>query len=104
MANYKNKVQTDNKHLANGTSARHVHIDGSVTTPVSVLAAGSGGRLLRVLLNTNGNTLRIRSGSDVIAVIASDAPEQSFPYGIYVNNGLIYEAGGTISATLVFAE
>lgn len=101
---YGKKVQADNHHLANLTSARNVHIDGSVTTPISVVATGTGCRLLRVVLNTNGATLRIRSGSDVIANIALDAPEQTFNYGIYCPNGLIYEAGGVGDWTLVYGR
>lgn len=104
MADYGKKVQSDNHHLANLTSARYVHIDGSNTAPVSVVAAGTGCRLLRVILNTNGATLRVRTGSDVIANIASDAPEQTFNYGLYCNNGLIYEASGVGDWTLVFGQ
>lgn len=104
MADYGKKVQRDNNHLANLTSARYVHIDGSVTTAVNVVPANIGCRLLKVILNTNGATLRIRSGSDVIANIALDAPEQTFNYGVYCNNGIIYEAGGALSATLVFGK
>lgn len=83
-------------------AARYVHIDGSVIAPVTVLAANTGGKLVRVVLNTNGATLRVRSGTDVITNIALDAPEQSFEYGIYFANGLIYEAGGSGDWTLVF--
>lgn len=102
MANFKTRTQTDNKHLANGTTARYVHIDGSDTTSKTVIPATSGCRLLRIILNTNGATLRVRSGSDVIANIALDAPEGTFNYGVYCPNGLIYEASGVLDATLVF--
>ena len=98
MADFSRK----NSKLTNQNSSRFVHIDGSVTTPVSVLPSTTGGRLVRVTLNTNGAVLRIRSGSEVIAIIATDAPEQTFDYGTYFANGLIYEASGALSATLVF--
>ena len=94
------KVQTDNRALTSLTGAEDwIHIDGSVTTPVTRVTGG--GRLLRVILNTNGAVLRIRNGSEVIAVIATDAPEQTFNYGLYFNGNLITEASGALSATLV---
>lgn len=102
MADYSKKTQTLVQGMANQNSARFVHIDGSVTTPQTVVATNNGCRLLRVILNTNGATLRVRSGSDVIANIALDAPEQTFPYGVYCANGLIYEAGGAGDWTLVY--
>lgn len=102
MADYSRKIQNDNRHLANLTGARFVWVDGSDTTPKTVVPSTSGCRLLRVILNTNGSTLRLRSGSRVVANIASDAPEQTFPYGVYLDSGLIYEAGGSLDATIVF--
>jgi hypothetical protein len=104
MADFGKKVQADNSALSNLTSARFVWIDGSVTTPQTVVAANTGCRLLRVILNTNGATLKVRTGSRVVATIASDAPEQTFNYGVYCENGLIYEAGGALDATLVFGK
>jgi hypothetical protein len=101
---YKQKTQGDNAALANLTSATAVHVDGGVTTPVSLVPAGTGCRLLRVILNTNGAVLRIRTGSRVIAVIATDAPEQTFDYGTYLEDGLIYEASGAMSATIVYGR
>lgn len=102
MADYGKRVQSDNQHLADLTSARYVHLDGSVATPQTVIPSTSGGRLLRVILNTNGAALLLRSGSRVIGIIAADAPEGVFPYGVYCENGLIYEAGGAVDATVVF--
>jgi hypothetical protein len=98
MADYSRKHQG----LTGQDAGRFVHIDGSVTTPITVLASTLGGKLKRVVLNTNGATLRVRSGSEVICNIALDAPEQVFEYGVYFANGLIYEAGGALDATLVF--
>lgn len=99
MANYK-KVQSDNKHLQNVDSARYVHIDAAGTYPI--VPATKGACLLRVILNTNGGVITLRSGSRVIGVIALDAPEQSFPYGVWCENGLTAEAAGTVDATIVF--
>lgn len=101
-ATYGKKAQTSNSALVSMTSARYIHVDGTVTTPLAIIPSGNGGRLLRVILNTNGATLRIRSNSNVIANIALDAPEQTFNYGVYVNDGLIVEAGGVLDATIVF--
>lgn len=100
MADFGKKVQSGSQSLSNLTGAKFVHIDGSDTTPVTVFS--TGGRLLRVILNTNGATLNLKTGSRQIGTIASDAPEQTFPYGIYCENGLTYQAGGALSATLVF--
>lgn len=100
MADYSKKIQADNKHLANLTSARFVHIDGSDTTLKT--ARATSGRLLRVILNTNGATLTLRNGTEVISIIALDAPEQTFIYGIYCSDSIKYQAGGVLDATLVF--
>lgn len=100
MADYSKKTQADNRHLANQSSARFVHIDGSVTTLQT--ARASAGRLLRVILNTNGATLTLRNGTEVIGIIALDAPETTFNYGVYCNDSIKYQAGGAIDATLVF--
>lgn len=102
MANYTNKTQSDNQNLSNLTGAKFKRLDGSVTTPITIIPSTTGGRLLRVILNTNGATVLLRTGSRVIAVIALDAPEGSFNYGVYCENGLIAECGGVVDATVVF--
>lgn len=104
MADYKKKTQSDNQHLANLTGARITHVDGSDTNPVTLVGSGVGCRLLRVVLNTNGSTLRLRTGSRQLANIASDAPEQTFNYGGYCEEGLIYEAGGSLSASIIWEK
>jgi hypothetical protein len=102
MADYGKKIQSDNKHLANTTSARKVHIDGSSTVAQTIRS--TGGRLLRVILNTNGATVTLRDGSDVIGIIAADAPEGTFNYGVYCNQSIIVQAGGAVDATIVFSD
>lgn len=102
MANFKKKTQGDNAHLGNLTGAKFVHIDGSSITEKIVL--NEAGRLLRVILNTNGATLTLKNGSqEVVGIIALDAPEQTFNYGVYCNDSIRYVAGGALDATLVFA-
>lgn len=97
------RSQSANKHLQGLTSGRWVHIDGSVTTPVTVRNAS--GSLLRVVLNTNGATITLKnSAQEVIGVIASDAPEQTFNYGLYCGTSIIYQCSGAVDATLVFQD
>lgn len=98
MADYSKKVQSDNKHLSNLTSARYAHVTPSTTKTVR---AGAG-RLIRVVLNTNGGAVTLRDGTDVIAIIASDSPENTFEYGIYCNTSIICETGATSDVTVVY--
>lgn len=100
MADYGKKVQSENKHLSNLTSARYAHVPASTTKTVRA----SAGRLLRVVLNTNGGTVTLRDGTDVIGIIASDAPENTFNYGIYCNTSIVCETGATSDVTVVFDE
>lgn len=98
MADFKRKLQTDNEHLANSTSARFKHIDSGSGTVLN-----QSGRLLRVILNTNGNTLALKNGnSEVIGIIAADAPEGTFDFGVYCNDSIKFECGGALDATIVF--
>lgn len=101
MADYGKKVQSDNRHLANLTSARFVHIDGSASL-VTPLASSSGGRLLRVINNTKGLSLNIRTGSRVIGTIGTGTPENTYWYGVYCENGIQIDVGGSGSATIVW--
>jgi len=102
MADYKQRTKSGDQNSQDVVGANFFHIDGSVTTPVTV--KNGAGRLLRVHLNTNGSTLTLRNGnSEVVAVIASDAPEGSFPYGVYCNNSIVAIAGGAVDATIVFS-
>lgn len=96
---YSKKIQSSLEHAANLTSARYAHVPASTTKTVR----SGAGRLLKVVLNTNGGTVTLRDGSDVIGIIASDAPETTFEYGIYCNNSIICETGATCDVTVVFA-
>lgn len=101
MVDYSKGTQSTNSGVSDQNSARYRHIDGSVTTPITV--RNSGCRLLRVILNTNGATVTIRDGSsDVVAVIALDAPENTYNYGLYIKNSLQVIAGGAVDATIVY--
>lgn len=100
MASFGKKIQSENNHLANLTSARFAHVPASTTTTVR----DSAGRLLRVILNTNGGGVTLRNGSEVIAIIASDAAEGTFDYGIYCNTSIIVETGATADVTIVFDD
>lgn len=101
MADYKKRVQGTNAHLGNLTSARNKHIDGSVTTPITVYNGAC--RLLRVVLNTNGATVTLRDGgSDVLGIIALDAPENTYEYGTYIINSLQVIASGAVDVTVVY--
>lgn len=77
-----------------------MHVPASSTKTVRA----SAGRLLRVVLNTNGGTVTLRDGSDVIGIIASDAVENTFHYGVYCNTSIICETGATSDVTVVFDD
>lgn len=95
------KTQDTNTHASNATTARFKHVDGGSG---QVLPAGFPGRLLRVILNTNGATLTLKNGaSEVVAIIALDAPEQTFNYGVWCSKDIRFETGGAVDATIVFA-
>lgn len=98
---YGKKVLGTNSHIAALTSARFYSVDGSNTSQQTINPSAC--RLVRVTLNTNGSTVTLKDGSRGIAVIASDAPEQTFEYGIYCENSLTVQAGGAVDATVVFA-
>lgn len=102
MADYKSRNQSDTRAAGTLTSSRWAHIDGSVTTPIVVRS--TAGRLKAVTLNTNGATVTVKNGSEVVAIIATDAPEQTFQYGIWCNNNIVVVAGGVVDATILFDE
>jgi len=86
--------------MAGLTSAKKHHVTGTGDDGV---VKSLPGRLLRVVLNTNGATLTLRDGaSEVIGIIATDAPEGTFNYGIYCDTDIRVEASGAIDATVIF--
>lgn len=98
MADFNKRARGDNSHLQDLTSAKWVHVPANSTMTVKSVA----GSLLRVILNTNGGAVTLRNGSEVIGIIASDAPETTFNYGVYCNNNIIVETGNTSDVTVVF--
>jgi hypothetical protein len=100
MADFNKKIQSENRHLENLTSARFYYVDGSVTTQQTIINGAC--RLVRCVLNTNGATITLKDGTRTIAVIASDAPEGPFDYGLYIENKLTVQANGAVDATVVF--
>lgn len=100
MSDFNRKVKSVNRHLESLTNARYFYVDGSVTTPQTVSSGAC--TLVRVILNTNGATVTLKNGSRFVGVIALDAPETPFEYGLYCENGLTVQAGGAVDATVVF--
>lgn len=98
MANFNKRTQTDNTHLGALTSADFAHYTAAGTYTVK----NAPGIVLKVVLNTNGGAVTIRNGSEVIGIIASDSPEKSFEYGVYCNNSIKVDLGGTADVTVVF--
>lgn len=94
------RVRSDNAHLQDITSGRFRHITGTADDGV---VKNTFGRLLRVILNTNGSTVTLRNGSEVIGIIAADAPEATYDFGVYCNDSIICEAGGNVDVTVVFS-
>lgn len=104
-ADYKRKVQSDNKHLSNLTSARNVHIDGNITPTVVVVPLGQGSRLERIVINTKGLSLTVRTGSRIIGLIATTVAEGTLVYGVYCENGIQIDVGGSGgSVTVAFGD
>lgn len=101
MADYKDKIQSENRHLGNLTSARFVHIDGGKTA-VTVLPGD--GRLHRIVINSKGLAFTVRNGTDIVANVATTTVEGTLNYGIYCANNInVNGISGTGSATLVFS-
>lgn len=93
------RTNSDNRHLQNLTSASFVHLTAAVTGKV---IKDKPGRLLRVILNTNGGAVTVRNGSEVIGIIAADAPEATFDYGVYCNNSIKVDVANTCDVTIIY--
>lgn len=101
MADYSKTIQSDNKHLANETSARFLHIDGSKS---QVVVRAAAGRLLRVVVGTAGIVAIIRDGSKVIGQTSSTTAG-TLNFGVYVNTSITVDVvSGTGSMTVVFGD
>lgn len=101
MADYSKKTQADNRHLANGTSAKFVHVDGSKS---QVVVRSTKGRLLRAVINTAGVNAVVRNGSDVIGIISTTAVG-TLNFGVYVHTNITVDVvSGSGSITFVHDE
>lgn len=96
------RTSGDNVHLQALTSGRFVHLTAAGTYTVH----GDGEfRGLRVVLNANGGTVTLKNGaSEVIGIIAADAAEGTFDYGVFGSEDLIVELGNTCDVTIVFTD
>jgi hypothetical protein len=102
MADYKKQTRNTNKNTQDLVGAQYVTIDGSSTL---VTLGTSGLRLIRVVINTKGLSLNIRSGSRVIGTIGTAVVEGTFMYGVYCDSGIQVDVGGSGgSVTLVYAS
>lgn len=93
-------MKSDNSLMASMASARFVRLPASATTTVR----STPGTLVRVVLMTNGGTVLIRNGSEVLGVIALDAPEGTYTFGCYCNKSIIVETGSVVDALVVFDD
>lgn len=98
MADFGKKVQSDNKHLEDLANSKFFYAAKAGTYVVSTGACNLG----RVILNTNGGAVELRTGTRPIGIIASDAPEGPFPYGVYCENGLTVDVVADTDVTVVF--
>lgn len=100
MADYTRKTQSENKHLANLTSARFVHLDGGTTTPITLTNVH---RILRIEVFAKGVAFTIRNGTRVIGAITTTTPEGDYPVGVYCENVPVIDGiSGTGSVLIAF--
>lgn len=100
MADFSKKTQGDNKHLANATSARFVHLDGGNTTAIDLTGIH---RILRVVVIAKGVAFTVRDGSRVIGNFATTTVEGTYNIGVYCENTpRIDGISGTGSALVTF--
>lgn len=96
--NFNNQVQSDNRHLQNLVGADFAHFTASGNYTVK----SEAGFALRVILNENGGTVTLRNDSEVIGIIAADAAEGTYDFGVYCNNNIKVDLGATCDVTVVF--
>lgn len=100
--NYQNKVQSSDKHLANLTTARNVHLDGS---QAQVIVRTSAGRLLRVVICTKGIAFIVRDGSRVLGSFAATSPENTYDFGEYCNTNITVDvSSGSGSVNIAYND
>lgn len=93
------RTQSDNTHLENLTSGKFVHLTAAGTYTIK----NTRGRLVRVILNLNGGAVTVRNGSEVIGIIAADAIEGTYDYGVYCDDSIVVDLGNTGDITVVFS-
>lgn len=98
MADFSKKTQTENSHLANGTSAKFIHLDGGDTNPKDLT---SSHRLLRVVVIAKGVAFTVRNGSRVIGNFATTTPEGTYDFGVYCENPLRIDGISGTGSTLI---
>lgn len=95
------KVQSENKHHSNMTSARFIHIDGSKP---QVIVRNRAGRLLRAVIATAGVVCTIRNGTTVVGNVSSTATG-TLNFGVYCDTNITVDVtSGTGSLCLVYDE
>lgn len=83
--------------------AQFVLVDGSASL-VTVEPLNTGCRFIRATINTKGLSLNIRTGTRVIGTISTTAAEGDFGYGVFCENGIQIDVGGSGgNVTIVFA-
>lgn len=103
MADYKKRTQSTNKNTQDAVGAQFVLVDGS-SALVTVEPTTVGCRLIRIVNNTKGLSLNIRSGTRVIGTIGTAVVEGPFMYGVYCDSGIQIDVGGSGgNATVVFS-
>lgn len=102
MADFGKKIQADNRHLQDLTSARNAAIDGGKT---NFVARPRAGRVLKVVISTKGLAFSINDGSKPLFVAATTTPENTYEIGTYCENNInVAGISGSGFALLVFDE
>jgi hypothetical protein len=100
MADYSKKIQGDNKHLANFTSSRFVHIDGTAS---KVTVRNQAGRVMWITIFTKGLAFSIKNGTEVLGNVATTTAEGTYWLGEYCNTNITIDGiSGTGSANVSY--
>lgn len=99
---YSKKTQSADRHLANLTSSRFIHVDGSAATPFTRTKPC---RLLSVAICSKGVACTISTGGRVVCNIATTTVETTLIFGEYLENGMtISGVSGSGSINISFDE